>query len=168
MGNEHTPKKAKKEKKAKKDKKEKKEKKEKNDTPATEEEIPYEVLVQRVSVIAKPLADKKLTKKLYKMVKKAHKNKSLCRGVKEVSKAIRKGAAGICILAGDVSPIDVISHIPVMCEDAKVPYCYIPSKKDLGAAGQTKRPTSVVLVKKGDIDGYGDASEEIDALPRPM
>jgi hypothetical protein len=35
----------------------------------------------------------------------------------------------ICILAGDISPIDVITHIPVVCEDHKVPYVYVPSKE---------------------------------------
>lgn len=32
------------------------------------------------------------------------------------------------MLAGDVSPLDVISHMPVVCEDADIPYCYAPSK----------------------------------------
>ena len=32
------------------------------------------------------------------------------------------------IIAGDISPIDVISHVPVLCEDSKVPYIYVPSK----------------------------------------
>jgi H/ACA ribonucleoprotein complex subunit 2 len=50
------------------------------------------------------------------------------------------------VLAGDVSPIDVITHVPVLCEDAGVPYVYVPSKEALGQAGQTKRPTSVMLV----------------------
>ena len=35
------------------------------------------------------------------------------RGVKEVGKSIRKGFHGICILAADVSPVDVISHLPI-------------------------------------------------------
>ena len=32
------------------------------------------------------------------------------------------------VIAGDVSPIDVISHIPVVCEDNKIPYAYVPSR----------------------------------------
>jgi hypothetical protein len=35
----------------------------------------------------------------------------------------------ICVLAGDISPIDVITHIPIVCEDNKVPYIYVPSKE---------------------------------------
>eukprot|EP01147_Barroeca_monosierra_P006114 gene6114-9175_t len=155
-----------KDKNSKKDKTEKSKIKSNTSSEATEE-IPYETLAERVSIISKPLAGKKLTKKLYKVVKKAHKTKALCRGVKEVSKAIRKRQSGICILAGDVSPIDVITHLPVMCEDAKIPYCYIPSKKDLGAAGQTKRPTSVILIKSKDVEGLDEAREQIEALPKP-
>ena len=44
-----------------------------------------------ISVIAVPLAGKKLTKKLYKVSKKAAASKLLKRGVKEVVKALRKG-----------------------------------------------------------------------------
>lgn len=35
----------------------------------------------------------------------------------------------VCIIAGDISPIDVIIHIPVMCEDRDIPYIYVPSKE---------------------------------------
>lgn len=62
-----------------------------------------------------------------------------------------QGEKGICVIAGDISPIDVISHVPIFCEQKDVAYVYVPSKQDLGAAANTKRPTSVVLVqcKKG-------------------
>ena len=35
----------------------------------------------------------------------------------------------VCIIAGDVSPIDVLSHVPVLCEDNEVPYVFVPSKE---------------------------------------
>ncbi len=35
----------------------------------------------------------------------------------------------VCIIAGDISPIDVISPLPVLCEDHNVPYMYVPSKE---------------------------------------
>ena len=86
----------------------------------------------------------------------AAKNKTLKRGVKEVVKALRKSPAGatnvsspgVVILAADISPMDVISHIPVLCEDHNVPYIYVSSRAELGAAGNTKRPTSVVMVSE--------------------
>ena len=36
--------------------------------------------------------------------------------------------------------------MPIFCEEKGVPYIYVPSKEELGAASQTKRPTSIVLV----------------------
>jgi len=111
-------------------------------------------VVGEICAIATPLASEKLHKKLFKAVKRAAASKSLKRGVKEVVKALRKGEKGLVVLAGDISPVDVISHIPVLCEDGEVPYCYVGSKADLGAAAATKRPTSVVFLapKKGDVD----------------
>jgi hypothetical protein len=44
-----------------------------------------------VSIVAVPLAGKKLCKKIYKLSKKAAASKILKRGVKEVVKALRKG-----------------------------------------------------------------------------
>ncbi|KAJ1461940.1 50S ribosomal protein L30e-like protein [Pelagophyceae sp. CCMP2097] len=106
----------------------------------------YTERLQALSVIATPLADEKLTKKLHKLVKKASAGKVLRRGVKEVVKALRKGSTGLCIIAGDIAPVDVICHLPVFCEEKKVAYIYVPSKHDLGFAALTKRPTSCVLV----------------------
>jgi H/ACA ribonucleoprotein complex subunit 2 len=45
--------------------------------------------------------------------------------------------------------MDVISHIPVLCEDHNIPYVYVPSRAELGSAGSTKRPTSVVMLTEG-------------------
>lgn len=47
----------------------------------------------------------------------AAKAKALRRGVKEVVKAVRKGEKGFVLIAGDISPIDVIAHLPILCED---------------------------------------------------
>ncbi|KAG2334444.1 hypothetical protein Bca52824_005624 [Brassica carinata] len=105
--------------------------------------------------IAKPLAGKKLQKKTFKLIQKAAGKKCLKRGVKEVVKSIKRGQKGICVIAGNISPIDVITHLPILCEEAGVPYLYVPSKEDLAQAGSTKRPTCCVLVMlkpaKGDL-----------------
>ena len=114
----------------------------------------YEERVKAVNIISHPLASKKSTKKAHKLVKKAAGIKQIRRGVKEVIKGIRKGEKGLAILAGDIYPLDVISHIPILLEEKDIPYLFVPSKQDLGAAASTKRPTSVVLIKtpKKDFD----------------
>ncbi|XP_004508632.1 H/ACA ribonucleoprotein complex subunit 2-like protein [Cicer arietinum] len=111
-----------------------------------------------LSPIAKPLAGKKLSKKTLKLVRRAAENKCIKRGVKEVVKSIRRGQKGVCVIAGNISPIDVIAHVPVLCEEAEIPYVYVLSKEDLATAtaGVTKRPTCCVLVmtkpSKGELE----------------
>lgn len=118
----------------------------------------YDKRMAAVLPFAHPLAPKKLNKKVLKTVKKALKAKHVKRGVKEVVKGLRKGEKGLVIIAGDILPMDVISHIPVLCEDLAVPYVFIPSKEDLGSAGATKRPTSVVMI----VPGGGKAKKNAD------
>lgn len=93
----------------------------------------------------------------------ASKARQVKRGVKEVVKGIRKGEKGcvslrfrvvlhltdlfsLLVLAADINPIDIISHLPVLCEEAQVPYVFVASKEELGQASSTKRPTSCVMV----------------------
>jgi len=135
-----------------------------------------------INVLSQPLASKKTTKKIHKLVKKAAtaaaaSNSSgsgsgsssssraiqVRRGVKEVVKALRKNERGLAILAGDIFPIDVISHLPILLEEQNVPYMFVPSKQDLGAAACTKRPTSCVLIVKGN-NGSGNLDEDVKAL----
>eukprot|EP00300_Choanocystis_sp_HF-7_P033132 c45425_g1_i1.p1 GENE.c45425_g1_i1~~c45425_g1_i1.p1 ORF type:complete len:154 (-),score=41.89 c45425_g1_i1:78-539(-) len=116
-----------------------------------------------VSVIANPLASDKLTKRCLKLVKKGAKAKLVRRGVKEVVKAIRKETKGIVLLAGNISPIDVISHLPILCEERGIPYIYVPSKEELGQSGLSKRPTSCILLPyslPGD-DEYKSKADEV-------
>lgn len=107
-----------------------------------------EEITALVSPIASPMAGRKLSKKLYKTIEQAAKGKALRRGIKEVQLALRKGETGFVVIAGDVFPIDVVAHIPILCEESNIPYCYVPTKLALGTASLTKRPTSVVLVSK--------------------
>jgi len=170
--------------KSKKDKKSKKSKGDVEMVDALEAELEKEPEVSMVNVVnsddeprgalvpfAFPLADQdKEVKKILKTVKKSAKSKTLRRGVKEVVKALRKSAAAgagsslsdpsaIVVIAADISPMDVIAHIPVLCEDHNVPYIYIKSRAQLGEASATKRPTSVVMIGKdrmGKKAGEGD------------
>ena len=56
--------------------------------------------------------------------------------------------------------MDVISHIPVLCEDHNVPYIFVTSRAELGAAGNTKRPTSVVMVSEKSGKKAEEGAEE--------
>lgn len=117
----------------------------------TTEEYDYDRLLYRCPIAQPISSDKpKMTKKVYSLIKKAvtlNKKKGIVKGIKDVTKAIRKGAKGVVVIGADISPFDVISHLPVMLEEAKIPYVWVPSRQDLGTATQCKRATSVVLLK---------------------
>ena len=51
------------------------------------------------------------------------------------------------MIAADISPIDVLSHLPILCEDKQIPYIYVKSRAEIGEACKTKRPTSCVLIQ---------------------
>ena len=145
----------------KKDKKEKKEKrKREEDEGDSDDDGPKKIRL--VSPIANPLADKKLLK----CVKAAAKEKAIRRGVKEVVKALKKGESGLSIIAGDISPIEVIAHVPILCEEKNIAYVYVPSKEDLGAASLTKRPTSIVMItsKPAYADAYAECEKAMRAV----
>lgn len=42
--------------------------------------------------------------------------------ISQVCKGMRQGRKGICVIAGDISPIDVISHMAYYCEEQGVNY----------------------------------------------
>jgi H/ACA ribonucleoprotein complex subunit 2 len=52
----------------------------------------------------------------------------------------------LLILAADINPIDIISHLPVLSEEAQIPYIFLSSKEELGNSSGTKRPTSCVMI----------------------
>ncbi|KAG8224397.1 hypothetical protein J437_LFUL004003 [Ladona fulva] len=111
-------------------------------------ELSYEEKLKLVSVIAKPMASRKLAKKLYKLIKKSAKQKTFLRnGLKDVQTRIRKGETGIVILAGDVTPIDVVCHLPGVCEELSIPYIYTPSRQDIGTAMGVKRGSVTVMIR---------------------
>ncbi|KAG9508441.1 H/ACA ribonucleoprotein complex subunit 2-like protein, partial [Fragariocoptes setiger] len=111
-------------------------------------EMPYEQKLNLVNEIAKPIVNKKWAKRILKLIRKAAAQpKCLRRGLKEVQTRMRKGETGICVLAGDVTPIDVYCHLPIMCEDNNIPYCYVPLKRDISNAIGAKRPCIVALIR---------------------
>merc|ERR1712110_1367255 len=113
----------------------------------TTDEISYEDRLNFVSVIAKPMASKKLAKKLYKVIKKGMKHKTFVRnGLKDVQSRIRKGERGIVVFAGDVTPVDVMCHLPAVCEEKEIPYVFTPSRSLLGQAMGVKRGSLMVFI----------------------
>lgn len=88
-------------------------------------------------------------------------------GLKEVQRRIRRGETGLVIFAGDITPIDIMSHMPGVCESKNLPYCYVPSREDLGSSMGVKRSSVMVLIIRNENFGdlYDECYSEIKAMP---
>uniref|UniRef100_A0A1I7YBV5 H/ACA ribonucleoprotein complex subunit 2 n=1 Tax=Steinernema glaseri TaxID=37863 RepID=A0A1I7YBV5_9BILA len=126
------------------------------------DKVDYQELCEHVNEIAQPLASKKLAKKITKLVKKAAEAKGMKQGVADVHREIRKfkdDEKAIIILAGNVYPIDVYSHVPALCEEKGLPYAFVPSKEMLGKACGHKRNAVLVFIKKNE--SYEELFDEV-------
>lgn len=66
--------------------------------------------------------------------------KQLKKGANEATKTLNRGISEIIIMAADVEPIEIVLHLPLLCEDKNVPYVFVPSKTALGRACGVSRP----------------------------
>ena len=102
---------------------------------------------------------KELQERAYEAVEIAKKTGKIRRGTNEVTKVIERGIAKLVVIAENISPPEVIMHLPVLCEEKGIPYVYVPSKEDLGAASGLDVPTaSIAIIQEGESK---DAIREI-------
>ncbi len=71
---------------------------------------------------------------------------SIRKGTNEATKAIERGLAKLVVIAEDVSPIEVVMHMPVLCNEKKVPIVSVPSRQELGAAAGLEVSTAAVAI----------------------
>eukprot|EP01061_Rhynchopus_euleeides_P022650 TRINITY_DN3699_c0_g2_i1.p1 TRINITY_DN3699_c0_g2~~TRINITY_DN3699_c0_g2_i1.p1 ORF type:complete len:127 (+),score=69.43 TRINITY_DN3699_c0_g2_i1:64-444(+) len=105
-----------------------------------------------VSDKAYPMADDALTRKILDLVQQASNYKQLKKGANEATKTLNRGISELIVMSGDCNPIEIVLHLPLLCEDKNVPYVFIPSKASLGrAAGVTRNVIAVsIITSDGD------------------
>ncbi len=85
--------------------------------------------------------------KTYEALQLAKKSGRLRKGVNEVTKSIDRGLATFVVIAEDVTPEEVVMHIPMLCEQKKVPYSYVPKKEELGKSISLTVPCTAIAVE---------------------
>jgi large subunit ribosomal protein L7Ae len=90
------------------------------------------------------------------------------KGVNETTKAIERGIAKLVVMAEDVTPEEVLMHLPILCEEKQVPYAYVPLKIELGKASGIDVPTSsVAVIDEGDSKKLiSEIAEKVKALKK--
>lgn len=94
---------------------------------------------------------KELQGKAVEAVELAVRNGKIKKGSNEVTKVIERGVAKLVVIAEDTNPLEVIMHIPVLCEEKEIPCVSIASREELGSAASLNVATSAVaVVQEGD------------------
>ena len=96
--------------------------------------------MSEVNPKAYPLADSELTVAILELVQQASNYKQLKKGANEATKTLNRGITDLIIMAADAEPLEILLHLPLLCEDKNVPYVFVPSKIALGRACGVSRP----------------------------
>jgi large subunit ribosomal protein L7Ae len=92
-----------------------------------------------------------LVNSTYEAVEKTRDTGKIKKGTNEVTKQVERGQAKLVVMASDVSPEEILVHMPVLCQEKNVPYTYVPSRMDLGrSAGLNTGTACLALVDVGE------------------
>ncbi len=99
-------------------------------------------------------APKEIVDAAYEALTIASKSGNVRKGTNEATKAVERAQAKLVVIAEDVDPPEVIAHLPLLCDERRIPYVFVPSKDKLGAAVGIDVPcASACIVKEGDAAG---------------
>ncbi|MHA2357583.1 MAG: 50S ribosomal protein L7Ae [Candidatus Heimdallarchaeaceae archaeon] len=92
-----------------------------------------------------------ISKESLNILETASKTGKIRKGTNEVTKVIERQKALLVYIAEDVNPPEIVMHLPLLCEENKVPYTFVKTKDDLGiAAGLKVGSASVAIVDAGE------------------
>ena len=109
---------------------------------------------------------KDLTDKVFEALELARNSGKIRKGVNETTKALERGHAKLVVMAEDVTPEEILMHLPILCREKQVVFAYVPSKMDLGKAVGIGVPTSSIAVtEEGEAKNHiSDVSAKIKTL----
>lgn len=120
------------------------------------------------SVFVKFQVPKETVDKTYQLLQVAKDTGKLRKGTNESTKAIERGIAKLVVIAEDVEPPQVVAHLPILCDERKIPYLYVPSKLELGSsAGLDVGSAAISVVEPGDgAQSLKEILKTVDSLKR--
>ncbi len=87
----------------------------------------------------------------YEALQIANQTGNVRRGTNETTKAVERGRAKLVVIAEDVDPPEVVAHLPLLCEERKIPYIFVPNKGKLGTSiGIDVPAASACITDAGD------------------
>ncbi|HZD12662.1 MAG TPA: 50S ribosomal protein L7Ae [Candidatus Binatus sp.] len=94
---------------------------------------------------------KEAVDKAYQLLQVAKDTGKIRKGTNESTKAIERGSAKLVVIAEDVEPPQIVAHLPILCEERKIAYLFVPSKLELGkSAGLDVGSAAISILEPGD------------------
>lgn len=94
---------------------------------------------------------KEVAEAAYEALKIAQESGKIRKGTNEATKSIERGRAKLVLVAENVEPPEIVAHIPMLCDERKAPYVYVPEKQRLGqAAGLMVGSAAAAIEEPGD------------------
>ena len=97
----------------------------------------------------------------YEALQIANRSGSVRIGTNETTKAVERGQAKLVVIAEDVDPPEVVAHLPLLCEERKIPYIFVPSKEKLGVSSGIDVPSASAAISE-----VGEATSLIKEISR--
>jgi len=103
-----------------------------------------------------------LAEKTYNTVEKAADTGDIAVGTNEVTKAVERNNADLVIIAENVSPEEIVMHLPALSEERDTPFTFVPDKEELGlAAGINVQSAAIAVTQPGNAeDEINDVAEK--------
>lgn len=92
------------------------------------------------------MAEKDLAERALQAVEQARATGKIRKGTNEVTKAVERGVAKLVVIAKDVSPPEILMHLPLLAKEKSIPLVQIEKKEELGAAAGLSVATSAVAI----------------------
>ena len=100
---------------------------------------------------------KELVDASYEALRQAKQTGKIRKGTNEATKAIERGVAKLVIISEDVEPPEVVAHLPILCDEMKVPYIFVPDKLQIGnSLGLDVGAAAACIVEPGDSQAMID------------
>jgi len=77
---------------------------------------------------------KEVAEAAYEALKIATDTGKIRKGTNEATKSIERGKAKLVLIAEDVQPPEIVAHLPLLCEERKATFVYVPTKAGIGQA----------------------------------
>lgn len=86
------------------------------------------------------------------LLEKIRKSGKVRIGANEATKAAERGVAKLIVIAEDVSPPEIVMHLPLICREKNIPYSYVSTKKGLGQyVGIEVGTAAIAVLDEGEV-----------------